>query len=88
MRQHTGNKSVISEVERGEICRLDWASIGICALGQELVNSIESIGLNGIIGSEDDELGNIRLYRLQVSMQNSLTEQVFVIYLIVLLGAR
>jgi hypothetical protein len=55
------DKCVVGIVERREVGHLDRATVRILPLSKELIDSIESIGLNGIIGSEDNELRYIRL---------------------------
>ena len=57
-------KSVVRVVEGGEVGHFYAAPIGIFALGEELIDRVQSVGLNGIIGSEDDELWNLGLRKV------------------------
>jgi len=55
------DKCVIGIVERREVGHLDRATVRILPLSKELIDRIESIGLNSIVGSKDNELWYIRL---------------------------
>lgn len=61
-------KSVVCEVERGEVRHFYIASVRIFALGEELIDRVQGVGLNSIIGSKDDELWDLGLwYKRKVS---------------------
>ena len=55
------NERVIRVVERCIIGHLRLTAIWVFALREELIDRIEGVGLNGIVGSENDELRNLGL---------------------------
>lgn len=57
--RHEGEVGV---VDGGVVSHLGLTTVGVLAMGEELIDSIQSIGLDGIVGGEDDELGDVRLY--------------------------
>lgn len=59
--QRTSDKTVI-RVAQGRIVGHLWsAAIWILSVRQELIHSIKGVRLDGIIGSEYDELGDVAL---------------------------
>ena len=56
-----GDEGVVCVIKRGVIGHLNGASVGVFALSEELIDGIEGIGLDRIVGSEYDELRDIRL---------------------------
>lgn len=62
MMQHTGNQGIVGIVKGSKVGHPRRASIGILAVGEELVYGVKRIRLDGIISSEDDELRDLRLY--------------------------
>lgn len=58
---YTGYKGIVGIIQWGEVGHFDWTSIWIFALGEELINWIQGVGLDGVICGEHDELGNVRL---------------------------
>lgn len=58
----TGNEGVVGIVERREVCHLRRAAIGVLSVRKELIDCIECVRLDGIIGSEYDELGCVGLH--------------------------
>lgn len=55
------DKRIVGIVKRREVGHLDRATIRILSLSQELIDGVDSIRLNSIIGSEDNELRHVRL---------------------------
>lgn len=55
------NERVIRIVERCIIGHLWLTAVWVFALREELIDRIEGVGLNGIVGSENDELRNLGL---------------------------
>lgn len=53
------DECVIGVVEGSEVGHFRPASIWVLSLGEELVDSVESIRLDSIISTVDDELGHI-----------------------------
>lgn len=62
----TSNKGVVGIIGRREVGHLRGTAIGIFPLCKELVDGIKCIGLNGIIGGEDDELRRIGLHGIKM----------------------
>lgn len=56
-----GDECVVRVVQRREVGHLDGATVRILALGQELVDGVESVGLDCIIGGVYNKLGNFGL---------------------------
>ena len=62
----TGNipirdEGIISIGERCVVGHDGWASVGVFAVGEELLHGIQGIRLDGIVGCEYDELRDIFL---------------------------
>lgn len=51
----------IGVVDGSVVSHLGHTAVGVLAMGKELVDGVESIRLDGIVGGEDDELGDVRL---------------------------
>ncbi len=56
-----GDEGVVGVVQGDIIRYFGLTPIGIFAVGKELVDGVESVGLNGVVGSEDNELRDNRL---------------------------
>lgn len=69
-RKRTGNEGVVGEVEGGKVGHLWSAAVRVLAVSQELVDRVEGVRLNGIVGGEDDEHGCIRLECVAVSQKS------------------
>lgn len=54
-----GDLSIVGVVERDKVGHERTASVGVLALSKELVDRLDGVILNSIIGSEDDELRNV-----------------------------
>ena len=52
------HEGVVCVVEGREVCHLGLATVRVLAVGEELVDGIESVGLDSIVGSEHYELWN------------------------------
>lgn len=65
-----GNQSEIGVLNGRVVSHLDGAAVRILPLCKELVDGIQSVGLNSIIGSEDDEHRRIGLQKIYVSNRN------------------
>lgn len=52
-----GNEGEVGVVDRVVVRHLGLAAVGVLAVGKELVDGIESVALDGVVGSEDDEHG-------------------------------
>jgi hypothetical protein len=55
------NKSEVGVLNRSVISHLRLATIGVLPVGKKLVDGIESVRLDGVVGGENDELRSIRL---------------------------
>jgi hypothetical protein len=62
MMWHTSNQGIVGIVKGSKVGHPRGASIGILAVGEELVHGVKRIRLDGIISSEDDELRDFRLF--------------------------
>lgn len=51
-----GNHGVVGIVERSKVGHLWRATIGVFAVGEELINCVDSIGLNSIIAVEKSQM--------------------------------
>ena len=60
--RHTGNQGIVGIVKGSKVGHPRRASVGILAVGEELVYGVKRIRLNGIISSEDDELRDFGLF--------------------------
>lgn len=56
-----GDKGIVGIVERREVGHLDRTTIRILPLSKELIDRVDRIGLDSIVGSEDNELRYVRL---------------------------
>lgn len=59
-----GNERVVGVVERCIVSHLRLASVRVLSLREELVDGVESVRLDGIVGGEDDELRGVFLSRM------------------------
>lgn len=55
------NERVVGVSKRSEISHRRSTSVGIFALGEELVDGIQSVRLDGVVGREHNKLRDIRL---------------------------
>ena len=62
MMRHTSNQGIVGIVKGSKVGHSRGASIGILAVGEELIHGVKRIRLDGIISSEDDELRDFRLF--------------------------
>lgn len=56
--RHEGEVGVVDGSVIGHLGR---AAVGVLTVGQELIDSVEGIGLNSVIGGEYNELRNVGL---------------------------
>lgn len=56
------DEGIVCIRERSVISHRRSASIGVFALGEELVDGIQGVGLDGVVGREYDELRDICLW--------------------------
>jgi hypothetical protein len=54
-----GDKRIVGIIERREVGHLDRATVRILPLSKELINRVDSIRLDSIVGSEDNELRHV-----------------------------
>ncbi len=50
-----GDEGVVGIIEGGEVGHLRWAAVRIFSLSEKLVDSVDGVGLHGIIGGEYNE---------------------------------
>lgn len=55
------DEGVIRVIQRGEVGHFDGAPVGVFPLSEELVDSVNSVGLDGIVCCEHYELGHFGL---------------------------
>jgi len=56
-----GDEGVVGVIQGGEVCHLRWAAVRVFPLGKKLVDGVDSVGLDGVIGGEYDEHWHVRL---------------------------
>ena len=56
------DEGIVGIRERSVVSHRRSASIGVFALGEELVDGIQGVGLNSIVGREYNKLGDICLW--------------------------
>lgn len=59
------DEGVVCVVQGRVVGHLRPAAIGVYTVSEELVDGVESVRLDGIVGGEDDELWNYRLHKAQ-----------------------
>ena len=59
------DEGVVCVVQGRVVSHLRSAAIGVYTVSEELVDGIEGVRLDGIVGGEDDELWNYRLHKAQ-----------------------
>ena len=62
-----GDEGEVGVVDGVVVGHLGRAAVGILTVGEELVDGVEGVALDGIVGSKDDELRDYRL-RANVSL--------------------
>lgn len=67
--ERTSDQRVVCVLCTCKVGHSNGASVGINSLANDGLNRVKTVALNGIIGGEDNELGNIRLERGQVRGQ-------------------
>lgn len=56
------HKGEVGVVDGGVVSHPRHTTVGVLAMSKELVDGVQSIRLDGIVGGEDDELRDVRLY--------------------------
>lgn len=60
--KRTCHESKVGVVQRREVGHLGLAAVGVLAVLEELVDGVDGVRLDRIVGGEDDELGNVFLW--------------------------
>lgn len=56
-----GDQGIVCVVQGSVVSHLDSATVGVLPVREELIDRIEGVGLDGIVGGVHDEHGNVRL---------------------------
>ena len=56
-----GDEGEVGVVDGVVVGHLGRAAVGVFAVGEELVDGVEGVALDGIVGGEDDEHGRVGL---------------------------
>ena len=65
--RRTCDEPKVGVVERREVGHLGLAAVRVLAVLEELVDGVDGVRLDRIVGGEDDELGNVFLWRRSVA---------------------